>query len=254
MHTYIPQETHPHTIISWCIFYYLFHLHLEYFVLCIYQVQEEQQITMHRTITAFKASTYVFILLCTRSMLCRSSANRCSTNVLGGSLYCHHFLLLQLTSSWCCHCCIQFHKAIQTGALITTPVLLIVIAWPICDFLEDRCSLTCIKWNLIKLILKGASRCNYNTKYKSFSSILDRSELLIILWGFAYKVIWISNQFNFPPLLLLLKKKVLFYVFPFNNNIKELRKTNFALGRLCRKTFHFKQGTTQSWQDERFKH
>lgn len=101
------------------------------------------------TITAFKASPYVFILLCIRSMLCRSSANWYSTYVLEGSLYGHHFLLLQLTSSWCCHCCIQFHKAIQTGALITTPVLLIVIAWPICDFwrtddwqeLTDMCNM-----------------------------------------------------------------------------------------------------------------
>lgn len=107
---------------------------------------------------------HVFLLQCIRRMSCRSSANWYSTNILRGSLYCHHFLLLQLTLSWFCHCCIQFHTAIQTEAPNTTPVLLIVIAWPICEFLEDRCSLTCITSNLIKLILKGASRCNYNTK------------------------------------------------------------------------------------------
>lgn len=31
------------------------------------------------------------------------------------NLYCHHFLLLQLTSSWYCHCPMYFHKAIHTG-------------------------------------------------------------------------------------------------------------------------------------------
>jgi len=60
-------------------------------------------------------------------------------------------------------------------------------------------------------------------------------------------------QINSPPLLLSLKLFFgvvfffvgffvlfcFFYIFPFNNNIQEQRKTNFALQSLCQKTFHF---------------
>lgn len=55
----------------------------------------------------------------------------------------------------------------------------------------------------------------------------------------------ISNQF--PSFTTIAKEQFGFFffnVFPFNDNIKELRETNFALGRLCQKTFHFKQSTT----------
>ena len=80
--------------------------------------------------------------------------------------------------------------------LTTTLVLLTVFAWPICEFLEDRCSLICIMSYMIKPILKRASRCYYNTKKNTtpknnFSDSSKGGELIWysywVLWGIAYK-------------------------------------------------------------------
>lgn len=110
-----PTNTLSHYYFIVHILLFLFHWHLEYFGLCICQVQDEQQITTHCSITAFKASSCVFILHSIRGIYNRNSAIQYSINALVGSLYCHHFLLLQLTSSCCCCCPIHFHKAMQTG-------------------------------------------------------------------------------------------------------------------------------------------
>lgn len=66
-------------------------------------------------------------------------------------------------------CALYLRMTLGTSFQLTTILVsLIVFAWPVCEFLEDRCSLTCITSNMIKPILKGASRCYYNTKNKSF--------------------------------------------------------------------------------------
>lgn len=128
----------------------------------------------------------------------------------------------------------------------TTPILLLVFASPICKFLEDRWSLTYIMSNMIQPILKGPSRCYCNTKNKAFFFLFFR-KICQSCWYFICKasenLIWISNQF--PSFTTIAKEKPFFFLcLSFNDNIKELRKTNFALGWLCQKTFHFKQGTT----------
>lgn len=70
--THIFPNKHSLTLLFLNAYISLFHLHLEFFVSCICQVQDKQQITMHCTLTAFKASTYVFILQCISSVLCRN--------------------------------------------------------------------------------------------------------------------------------------------------------------------------------------